>query len=363
MNLHRTRAVARKEFLHILRDPQSLFLALAIPALLLLLFGYALSLDVDRIPIVFQDADRTPQSRALIERFLASRYFALDASSKPMVQLSIQQGFARSVEAGQPVAVQMVLDGSDANTAGIARNYAEGILLLHSEELRTQRRLRAGQTRPPLLEARVRMLYNAELKSRNYIVPGLIAVILMLIACLLTALCVAREWENGSMEQLLSTPLRPTELLLGKLSAYFALGLVDMVLAIVAGIGLFGVPLRGNALLLFATGCIFLAGALSWGLFISVVTRHQLLAFQVSMTTSFLPAFLLSGFIYSIENMPQVVQIFTWLVPSRFFISFLKDIFLKGNGIALLWPQILFLVVYTALVFFRAVTKMKAKAA
>ncbi len=193
--------------------------------------------------------------------------------------------------------------------------------------------------------------YNNELKSRNFIVPGLIAVILMIIAALLTSLTIAREWENGTMEQLLSTPVRPMELLLGKMCAYFVLGMVDMVIALIVGVGVFGVPLRGSVLLLAAGGALFLFGALCWGILLSAVTRSQLLAYQVSLLSSFLPAFLLSGFIYSIDNMPFVIQQFTRIVPARYFVAILKGIFLKGVGLEVLWPQFIFLLAYAAIIF------------
>jgi len=194
-------------------------------------------------------------------------------------------------------------------------------------------------------------------------VPGLIAVILMIIAAILTSLCIAREWENGTMEQLLSTPLRPVELLLGKLAAYFTIGMVDMVIAIVTGVFLFEVPLRGSVLLLMATSAIFCFGALCWGIMLSAATRNQLIAYQLSMISSFLPAFLLSGFIYSIDNMPRVIQAITYLVPARYFVTILKGIFLKGVGWEILWLEILAMTLYGAAVFTLAMRRMRQKVA
>jgi ABC-2 type transport system permease protein len=188
-------------------------------------------------------------------------------------------------------------------------------------------------------------------------------VILMIIAALLTSLTVAREWEMGTMEQLLSTPLRPAEFLLGKLGAFFVLGLIDMIIAVAVGIFLFGVPLRGNGLLLFGTGCVFLFGALCWGLLLSAIARSQLLAYQMGMLSSFLPAFLLSGFVYSIENMPTVIQAITHIVPARYFITALRAIFLKGLGVEVLWGEIAFLAGYAALIFFIATRKLGQKVA
>lgn len=377
MSMRRFFAVFRKEGIHIVRDWRSLGLALAVPVLLLVLFGYALSLDVDRIPTIIDDRDQTHLSRELIERFRGSRYFTIAAAAssprdidrlidqdKALLAVVIPRDFARTLAAKQPAAVQLILDGSDSNTASIAAGYAQSLIRSYSTELRDReiRRLGAGEIRIPI-EPRVRVVYNNELKSRNFIIPGLIAVILMIIAALLTSLTIAREWENGTMEQLLSTPIRPLELLLGKLCAYFVLGTVDTIIALVIGLGVFRVPLRGSPLVLAAGAFLFLFGALCWGILISTVTRSQLLAFQASLLTSFLPAFLLSGFVYSIDNMPFIIQQVTRIVPARYFVAILKGVFLKGVGFETLWPQFLFLAAYAAIVFSRAVSRMRAKIA
>lgn len=376
MSARRWWAIARKEFLHILRDPLSLYLALAIPVLLLLLFGYALSLDVDRVPLVVQDGDRTVESRALVERFAGSRYFTvvevaergeeLDRSilrSEALVGLVMLPGFGAELKAGKTATVQLVLDGSDSNTANIALGYAYTLVTLYGAELRAAARERLGAPEVKGIEPRVRVMFNSDLKSRNYIVPGLIAVILMIIAAVLTSLCVAREWENGSMEQLLSTPLRPAEFLLGKLAAYFAVGMIDMTICILTGVYLFDVPLRGSAVLLVASAGLFCFGALCWGILLSTVTRNQVMAYQLSMISSFLPAFLLSGFIYSLENMPPVIQVVSRIVPARYFVTLLKGVFLKGIGVELLWGELVALTVYGLIVFTVAVRKMRAKVA
>jgi ABC-2 type transport system permease protein len=377
MSFRRFRAIFHKEWLHIIRDYRSLIMALAVPVFLLGLFGYALTLDVDRIPTVVYDQDHSPQSRALIERFNGSRYFdikeregsyqLIDSGinrSKVLLGIVIPYDFSRKLNSNQEATVQLLLDGSDSNTASIASGYAEAVVMSYSQDLRNdaQKRRGMGELKPPV-DARVRILYNSELKSRNFIVPGLIAVILMIIAALLTSLTIAREWESGTMEQLLSTPVRPAELLMGKLCAYFSLGMIDMVIALIIGIEIFGVPLRGNPLLLLFASALFLFGALCWGIFLSAVLRSQLLAYQASLMSSFLPAFLLSGFIYSIDNMPWVIQQFTRIVPARYFVAILQGIFLKGVGIEVLWTQMLFLAVYAGLVFLLAVRKMRQKMA
>jgi len=377
MNFRRLRAVWKKEYLHIVRDPISLTLALVLPLLMILLFGYALTLDVDRIPTFIYDQDKTPQSRELIDQFRGSRYFqirgvvdsyrpaeqSIDKSSVLMT-LAVDKNYAKDLLAGKEANVQLLLDGSDSNTASIALGYAQAVVATYALQKRSdaQVRLGGGQLKTPV-EPRIRVWYNSDLKSKNFIVPGLIAVTLMIIASLLTSLTIAREWENGTMEQLLSTPLRPVEMVLGKLMAYFVLGITDMIICLIAAVFVFQVPLRGNVWFLFFTSCVFLFGTLSWGLFISASARTQLLAYQMGMLSSFLPGYLLSGFLYSISNMPKVIQVVSYLVPARYFIKIVNSIFLKGMGFGTLYIEVLLLSVYAGIVFVASVRKMRLKVA
>jgi ABC-2 type transport system permease protein len=377
MNFRRTRAMARKEILHILRDYRSLVAALGLPLMMLLLFGYALSLDVDHIPTVVYDQDRTEVSDALIKDFRGSRYFeivdvahdyhsiehAMDTRAA-LLGVVIPSDYSSNLAAGKVAQVQLLLDGSDSNTAAIAMGYAEGLIQTYALRQRTGVQMqRTGNVIHAPVEAQVRVWYNTDLVSRNYIVPGLIAVILMIIAALLTSLTIAREWENGTMEQLLSTPVRPVEMALGKLSAYFILGIVDMVVSLFVAIVIFDVPMKGSWVLLFVSSCVFLFGALAWGIFISASTRQQLTAYQLSTLTSFLPAFLLSGFIYAIPSMPVVIQFIALFIPARYFIDIVKGIFLKGIGLRLLWFDFLLLTAYGAGVFYLATRKLRQKVA
>lgn len=375
MNLQRTGAAARKEFLHILRDPISLVMALALPILMILLFGYALTLDVDRIPALVYDADRTPASRDLVSRFEGSRYFhilggvdgyreierAIDRN-ECMLGIVIPRDYARDLASGRNPQVQLLFDGSDSNTASIALGYATGIIQPLAAALRNPAHGVASGARPAV-NAQLRVWYNSDLKSKNYIVPGLIGLILMIIGALMTSLTLAREWEMGTMEQLLSTPLRPAEIAIGKMSAYFVLGVVDMVLTVVVGVILFDVPLRGSTLFLAFSGCLFLVGALFWGILVSALTRSQLVAYQLAMLTSFLPAFLLSGFVFAIENMPLPVQVASHLFPTRYFVTILKGIFLRGVGIEVLFLEVGLLAAYAGLIYLVVLRKLKQKVA
>ena len=377
MKFFRVWAIARKEFIHVWRDPRSLGMAIAIPMLLLVLFGYALTLDVDNVPIVVWDQSGTPVSREFLSGFDGSHYFSIRAQARsyPEVERAIDSGqalaalivpadFADRIVAGRDVPVQMIVDGSDANTATIAMGYARVVALIYSQQvaLREVQRVGGVALAAPI-EVRPRVWYNPDMQSRNYIIPGLIAVIMMVIAALLTSLTVAREWERGTMEQLISTPILGPELVLGKLLPYFAIGMLDVLLAVLMGEFIFHVPLRGNVALLFGTAAIFLAGSLSMGLLISIVTKSQLLASQLAMVLTFLPSFLLSGFMYAISNMPAPIQFLTYLIPARYFVALLKGIYLKGIGLEILALEAGLLALFGALVMTLAIAKFKKKVA
>lgn len=373
MNARRIRAIFLKEGRHIMRDPRSLMMALGVPVLLLVLFGFALSLDVDRIPTLIYDADGSPASRELIERFRGSRYFEIRGyvDGYRAIEREIDAGrillgvaIPRDFSEKQKRTVQILLDGSDSNTASIARGYAETVVRSHSFALQADaQNRRAGQRLIAPVDARIRVWYNSTLESKNYVVPGLIAVILMIISALLTSLTIAREWETGTMEQLLSTPVRPAELVIGKMLAFFVIGVADTMIAVLVGVFMFNVPFRGSLLLLGTTSCLFLVGALFWGILISAIAKSQLLAFQMGILSSFLPSFLLSGFVYAIENMPVVIQTVTYIFPTRYFITALKGIFLKGVGLEVLWVQVLLLALWSFIVFLAATRKVTAKLA
>jgi ABC-2 type transport system permease protein len=377
LSYRRTRAIFIKELHHITRDARSLGMALAMPVLMLLLFGFALSLDVDRIPTLIYDQDGTGASRELVRQFQGSRYFqivgfashyqAIEGGidrNQILMGVVIPRDYSRNVAAGREAPVQILIDGSDSNTASIALGYVDSLIRDYALTLRSdlQNRRGAGAARPPV-DARLRVWYNSSLESKNYVVPGLIAVILMIIAALLTSLTIAREWEMGTMEQVLSTPMRPVEMVLGKMLAYFAVGIADTAIVVIAGIAVFRVPFRGSLLLLALSSCLYLFGALFWGIFISALVKTQLLAYQLALLSSFLPAFLLSGFVYAIETMPPAIQLITHIVPASYFVTILKGVFLKGVGLRLLWLPLGFLAFYATIVFLVAVRKLNQKLA
>lgn len=365
MSIRRIKALTKKEFIQMSRDVRSLMGALFNPLLMIFLFGYALSLDVDRIPTVVLDFDGTPVSREFIHRLTDSRYFTLvrylerdgdvDSSlarGEALMALVIPRDFASKVKQGIKAPIQVVFDGSDSNTATIALGYLKAVAAGFDIALQEQRIRRAGLKMVDMpLEARVRVWFNPELKSKNFIIPGLTGVIMMAICSVMTALSVSKEKETGTLEQLISTPITSLELLLGKLLPYLAVGLVDLALVVGAAVLIFGVPFRGSYIDLFIASLIFLIGSLSWGLFVSVVAKSQIQASQISVISAFLPSFLLSGFIYPIENMPVVLQALTFIVPARYFVEILKGLFLQGVGLTVLWPQVFALVVYAVLIF------------
>ncbi|MCJ7594992.1 MAG: ABC transporter permease [Desulfobacterales bacterium] len=364
MRIRRIKALTKKEFTLMGRDIRSLVAVIFIPLMMIFLFGYALSLDVDRIPTVVLDIDQTPISREFIHLLTDSRYFtavgALERESEidvvlargeALLALVIPKGFASSIKQGLKAPVQAIFDGSDSNTASIAVGYLRAVAARFDIAVQEKRLRHAGLKMVDMpLEARIRVWFNPELKSKNFIIPGLTAVIMMAICTLMTALSVSRERETGTLEQLISTPLSSIELLIGKLLPYLVVGIADMALVVGAGVLIFGVPFRGSYLDLFVTAVIFLIGTLSWGLFISVISKTQLQAGQLAMLSAFLPSFLLSGFIYPIENMPIVLQGITIIIPARYFVEILKGLFLQGVGLNVLWPQFLALVIYAALV-------------
>jgi len=358
VRLSRTWAIAKKEFFHVYRDPRSLGLVILMPAILMLLFGYAVTLDVKKVSVAVLDHDQSQESLSFVHRFSGSPYFSvrhyaadekemkrLIDGGKAKMGLVLPWNFSRTVKAGRKATVQVLLDGSDSNTASIIISYVQAVCRQYTQEKTFLKLDRMGQGRLSVpLEGRTRIWFNEELESKNYFVPGLVAVIISIIGVLLTGQVIVREWERGTMELLISTPVRKSELIIGKLLPYFFLSLLDLSLAVLMGKWVFEVPLRGSVTLLFLLSSIYILVALALGLTISTVARTQLLANQMAMVIGFLPTFLLSGFTFTIANMPLWLQVITYGMAPRYYVTILKEIFLKGADLSLLWKETLVLI-------------------
>lgn len=359
MTSSKIQAIARKEVYHLIRDFRSLYLAFFIPLLLILLFGYALSLDVENIDVVVVDHDKTELSRDLISKLDASSYFNvsrhlpdsmtatryLDHGWTTMAVI-IPPGWTEDINAHHEALLQVLLDGSDPNNAGLSRGYITAFIAEYN-----QRRLldffnRKGleQIKPPI-EGRIRVWFNEDLESRNFIVPGIIAIIIIIVGALLTSLVIAREYENGTMETLRTLPIRAEEFLIGKAIPYFFIGLMDVLVAVFMGQVLFEVVIKSSFWLMVLASCIYLFVALSLGLLISMVTKSQLVANQMAMLITYLPSLLLSDFVFPVVNMPKVFQVVTYIVPARYFIDILNGLYLRNLGFKHLWSSYLILVI------------------
>lgn len=343
----RTRAMIKKESLQILRDPSSLLIAIALPILLLLIFGYGVSLDARHVPIAVVEEARTPAAEGFVAGLRHSPWFipvpypdihdAVAALQRQDVDgiLWLRENFGRSMESFRNHGVHVVVNGVDDNTARLVEGYLQNTWGTWLD----QRNLR-GRTLSILpVGLDLRILYNPNVRSRDFLIPGLIAVIMTLIGALLTSMVVAREWERGTLESLFSTPVTIPEILLGKFLPYFALGMAGMGISVLMGHFLFGVPLRGSLLALILTSGLFLTTALGMGLVISTVSKNQFVAGQIAIVFTFLPAFILSGFIFDIHSMPFFIRILTHIIPASYYVTILQSLFLAGDIPGVIWPN------------------------
>jgi len=375
INARRLIAIARKEFIHVFRDWRSLALSVAIPVVLILLFGYALNMDLNNVPTVIWDQSRSPESREFIALMEGSPYFLIESyhdnyrdlskafdKNRAMLAFVIPHDFAEKVNSNQPVTVQVIADGSDANTARLALGYATNLGMIYNLKIGTERASLYGMGEIAMpVELAPRAWFNEEMRSQNNIIPGIIVVVMVVIAAMLTSITVAKEWELGTMEQLISTPMRGPELVFGKIVPYFVIGITDVAIAVVMGQWIYDVPLRGSTGLLFAMASIFLAGALFFGIMLSINLKKQILANQIALISSYVPSLILSGFIFAIENMPQAVQYLTYIVPARYFLAILRGIYLKGIGLEILWFNALLLTIYAVIMIIAANKRLKLK--
>ena len=359
MNIIHIKAITKKEFYHLIRDFRSLYLAFIIPLLLILIFGYALSLDVDNVKTVVVDYDNTELSRDFIRTLDASSYFNviqhlsdtaaatgyLDQGWTTMA-IIIPPDWTRNIKADRETPLQVLLDGSDPNFAGISRGYITAFVERYNLDRLIDYLNRQGMEKiHPPVEARIRVWFNEDLESRNFIVPGIIAIIIMIVGAMLTSLIIAREYENGTMETILSLPIRGGAFLTGKAIPYFLIGIADVLVAVFMGQALFGIVMRSNFWLMVLASSLYLLVALSLGLLISIVTKSQLVANICAVLVTYLPSLLLSDFVFPVVNMPAVLQLITYVVPATYFIDILNGLYLRNLGLMNLWTSYLILTV------------------
>ena len=355
----RIRRVVVKEFIQLFRDRRMKAIVFVIPIMQLIVFGYAVTTDVNDIRTAIYDLDRTAESRELFRRLEASGYFSIRYSvqspaeiqelldrGKITAAIQVNRGFSADIKRKQQTGIQILVDGTDSNTATVAMDYANRIILKYARDLGTSALLLSPLPAPVRggIELNALAWYNPELKSKNYNVPGVIAFVIMLTCLLLTSMAVVREREIGTMEQLMVTPIRPLELILGKTIPFALIGFFDMLLVTAVAFLKFDIPMKGSFALLIAATAVYLLSVLGMGLFISTIAKTQ----QQALMATFLfyvPAVLLSGFMFPVDNMPEVIQYGTYLNPLRYFLVIIRGLFLKGNGIAVLWPQMAALLV------------------
>ncbi|MFH1350304.1 MAG: ABC transporter permease [Pseudomonadota bacterium] len=358
MNPIRIQAIARKEFYHLIRDFRSLYLAFFIPLLLILMFGYALSLDVENVRTVVVDHDKTELSRDLINQLDASAYFNVISHlpDTKAVSSTLDHGWAtmaiiippnwtEDIKSNRESPLQILFDGSDPNYAGISRGYITAFIEGYNRAKLVEFLNREGiEEIDPPVEGRIRVWFNEDLESRKFIVPGIIAIIIMIVGAMLTSLVIAREYENGTMETILSLPIFAVEFLLGKAIPYFFIALIDVLVAVLMGQVLFGVVMKSSFWLMILASSIYLGVALALGFLISAVTKSQLVANQMAVLLTYLPSLLLSNFVFPVVNMPKILQVVTYIVPATYFIDIMNGLYLRNLGLTHLWPSYVVLV-------------------
>lgn len=373
MSIVNVKAIARKEFYHLIRDFRSLYLAFIIPLLLILLFGYALSLDVDHVRTVVVDHDKTYLSRDFVRKLNASTYFdvienlpnataATDALDygRASLALVIPPGWTADLNADREAPLQVLLDGSDPNFAGLSRGYIEAFVERYNRDQLVEFLNRHGmEMRNPPVDARIRVWFNEDLESRHFIIPGIIAIIIMIVGAMLTSLVIAREYENGTMETIRALPISGGEFLLGKAIPYFFIGLTDVLVAILMGQVLFGIVMKSSFWLMILGSTIYLWVAMSLGLFISITTKSQLVANQMAILLTYMPSLLLSDFVFPVGNMPKVLQAVSRIIPATYFIDILNGLYLRNLGLAHLWPSYAVLVAMCLFLLFLNFRKLR----
>jgi len=364
MNI-RVNAIIKKEFRHIFRDPRSLLLAFLMPVMMILLYGHAIKIDITNINLGVNDLDRSSSSRELIESFAQSGYFSIVAypenrnqiedlfkNRKIKAAIVFPHDFSSSITKNLRTRVQVIIDGSDSNTATIVMNYVEIILSTYT------RNINENFVRPPIL-IEPRVWYNPDLESGHFIIPGLVAVILMMICALMTSVTIAREKEAGTMEQILVSPVKPAELIFGKVFPYIIIAFLDGALVVTAAKLMFGVAIVGSLIDLMLLSIFYLYASLAIGVFISTRVKTQQVAMMGSLVVTILPSLILSGFIFPIRSMPLILQGLSYIVPAKYYINIIRGIILKGIGVSYLWPNTVFLFVLGTLLLLISVARFR----
>jgi ABC-2 type transport system permease protein len=374
MSFERAKAILVKEFKQIFRDPRMKTVIFISPLLQIILFGYAANKDINYVPTAIFDQDNTMQSREVLHRFTYSKYFvpehyiysnqeqnSLLDKGKVLTVVHIDRGFGRDLQAGKNAHIQLAFDGSDSNTAMIVMGYANTIMSNYQQDILKQKIETMGlTTNMPSVDLRDRAWFNGNLITRNYYLPGVIATIVTMMSLLLTAMAIVKEKEIGTMEQLIVSPLKPIELIVGKLLPFAVIALIQITLITILGVFWFHIPLRGNLLFLLFSTCVYLFTTLGIGLFISTISSTQQEA-MMSVFLFYMPTMLLSGFAYPIANMPKVIQYFTFFNPLRYFMVVIRSIFLKGLGIEILWVQLLPLAIIGAIIITLSALRFRAR--
>jgi len=374
LSLRTIRAIMRREFTDVRRDRRSLVLTLLYPICMLIMYGYGIRYDVNNVPLTILDYDRSAESRDLSEEMLRSGYFELVRSARNERELNrdlmtdascaavvIPRGFASHIRAGESVTVQAVIDGSDANTATIAQGYLLAMMARYSSTLATGNPQSDGTGRgaAPPIEIKSRIWYNPELRSVNFIVPGMIAVIMMIVGAIMTALSIVKEKERGTMEQILVSPIHPLELMIGKIIPYMLIAFVDLAIIVAAGYALFHVPIKGSLLQFTVLSLLYLSSSLGLGVFVSTLADTMQSAMLAAIFISLLPSILLSGFIFPLENMPVFIRLISYCFPARYFVTAIRSIYLKGVGLSLLWPEALMLLAFSAAIVWLSANRFR----
>jgi ABC-2 type transport system permease protein len=376
LSVRTVRAIMRREFIDVVRDRRSLILTFLYPICMLIMYGYGIRYDVDNVPLTILDYDHTPESRDLTEQMLRSGYFHLvrwahnerdlnrdlttDASKAAVV---IPRDFATHIRSGEPVTVQALIDGSDSNTATIAQGYLLAMMARYSSSVGTGKPqgTHTSVLSTPPIELKSRIWYNPELKSVNFIVPGVIAVIMMIVGAMLTALSIVKEKERGTLEQILVSPIRPLEMMIGKLIPYVIIAFIDLMIIVGAGYLIFHVPIKGSLVQLTIFSLIYLTSSLGTGVFVSTIADTIQNAMLAAIFISLLPSILLSGFIFPIENMPIVIRFITYFFPGRYFVTAIRGIYLKGVGLSVLWPEAVMLLCFTTAIVWLSASRFQEK--